>query len=210
MALIRRAFRPADAEQRRQRRQELGLPDKATFLYLGKLNKGKGLEMLMRAWKELSAERKDCHLVLVGGGGGQFRLRRGLRSFVEQSRLQDRVTFTGFQTDVHKYLQAADYFVFPSENEALGIALLEAMACELPAIASNVGGIPEIVTDGVDGRLLPVNNEQAWLNGMRDFMDNPTRAVPLGQQGRHGHGALQHRPHRRPASGSVSIHYAGA
>jgi glycosyltransferase involved in cell wall biosynthesis len=141
--------------------------------------------MLLRTWKSLSDERKDCHLVLVGGGGGQFlSCEIELRAFVLLKSLQDRVTFTGFQTDVHKYLQAADFFVFPSENEALSIALLEALSCELPCLASDISGNRDIVEDRRNGRLLPVNDETAWLNGMREFLGNPAQAIPLGKQGR--------------------------
>ena len=178
-------FRPATAELRRQRRKDLGLPDQTIFIYSGKLNKGKGLEMLLRAWGRLSAERKDCHLVLVGGGGGQFlSCEYELQAWVLKTGLHDRVKFTGFQTDVHKYLQAADYFVFPSENEALSIALLEALSCELPCLASDISGNRDIVEDGRNGRLLPANDEAAWLNGMRDVLTSPTSAVGLGLQGR--------------------------
>jgi len=178
-------FEPASPERRKQRRHELGLPDQTTFIYTGKLNKGKGLEMLLRVWRGLAAERTECHLVLVGGGGGQFlSCEQELRDFVERSGLQDRVTFTGFQSNVNGYLQAADAFLFPSENEALSIALLEALSCELPCLASDISGNRDIVENGRDGRLLPVGDEAAWLNALRDVLANPAQAAALGRQGR--------------------------
>lgn len=178
-------FEPASPELRRQRRKELGLPEQTTFVYTGKLNKGKGLDLLLRVWKNLAAERKDAHLVLVGGGGGQFlSCELALKALVLKFGLQSRVTFAGFQSDVHAYLQAADVFLFPSENEALSIALLEALSCELPCLASDISGNRDIVEDGLSGRLLPVGDEAAWLDGLRDFLANPARAAALGQQGR--------------------------
>lgn len=179
-------FAPASPEQRIHLRGQLGLPaDKKLFVYTGKLNRGKGLEMLLRAWKTITEERKDCHLALVGGGGGQFlSCENELRDFTEKNGMQDRITFAGFQTNVHRYLQAADFFVFPSENEALSIALLEALSCELPCLASDISGNRDIVTNGQNGILLPVNDEAAWINGIRDFLKNPATAASLGQKGR--------------------------
>ncbi len=178
-------FVPAGPDLRRQRRKELGLPEGTILLYSGKLNKGKGLEMLLRAWRQLAAELRNCHLVLVGGGGGQFlSCEKDLRDFVRESGLQNRVTFAGFQTGVHRYLQAADFFVFPSESEAFSIALLEALSCELPCVASDISGNTDVVQSGRNGLLLPANNEAAWTDGMRDLLANPARAAAFGAEGR--------------------------
>ena len=179
-------FEPADAGLREKLRQELGLPsDKKLFVFSGKLNKGKGLEMLLRVWQKVATERNDCHLVLVGGGGAQFlSCEQDLRDFVEKANLQQKVTFAGFQTEMHKYLQAADFFVFPSENEALSISLLEALSCELPCLASDISGNRDIVEDGKNGRLLPVNGEQSWLDAIRDALGEPAKYALLGKAGR--------------------------
>jgi len=178
-------FEPASPDQRLRKKQELGLPSRMLFAYSGKLNKGKGLEMLLRVWKIIAGERNDCHLVLIGGGGTQFlSCEKELRDFAEQSGLQSRITFAGFQPEMHKYLQAADYFIFPSENEALSIALLEALSCELPCLASDISGNRDIVANAQNGLLLPVNNEQAWHDAMFKVLDDPAMATGLGKAGR--------------------------
>lgn len=178
-------FEPLTGDKQ-QIREKLGLPaGKKIFTYSGKLNKGKGLEMLLRVWKKLAAERSDCHLVLVGGGGKQFlSCEQELRDYADSNSLQDRITFAGFQTEMFKYLQAADYFAFPSENEALSIALLEALACELPCLASDISGNRDIANNGQNGLLLPVNDESAWLAAMRSVLDDPAGAIALGKAGR--------------------------
>jgi glycosyltransferase involved in cell wall biosynthesis len=101
------------------------------FAYSGKLNRGKGLEMLLRAWESIVAARPQARLVLIGAGGQQFlSCEDELREFVRANgRWRFTVTFTGYTQRVADHLRACDAFVFPSESEALGLALLEAMAC---------------------------------------------------------------------------------
>jgi len=179
-------FTPADEELRRKRREELGMPQhKQIFAYSGKLNKGKGLEMLLRAWKKLTDQRKDCQLLLIGGGGEQFlSCEQDLRNFTSSENIQASVTFAGFQTDMQKCLQAVDFFVFPSESEALSIALLEAQSCGLPCLASDITGNRDIIENNTHGLLIPANDEPAWLNGMLDALDHPDRFNMLGRNAR--------------------------
>jgi len=178
-------FAPVSVVQKIALRGCLGLPDKQIFAYSGKLNRGKGLEMLLRVWARLAALRPDIHLVLVGSGGGQYlSCEDGLREYVRARNLESTVTFTGYVQTVHEYMQVADVFVFPSESEALGLALLEAMACEVPALASDIPGVTDIVQDGRNGRLVPAKNEQAWLEAMCWVLDHPQQAHDLATCGR--------------------------
>lgn len=178
-------FAPVPAVQKSELRIRLGLPEKHIFAYSGKLNKGKGLEMLLQVWARLAALRPDVHLVLVGSGGGQYlSCEDKLREFVRARNLESTVTLTGYVQRVHEYVQAADVFVFPSESEALGLALLEAMACQVPAVASDIPGVTDIVLDGRNGRLVPAKDEQAWLEAMLWVLDHPRQAKYLAVQGR--------------------------
>jgi N-acetyl-alpha-D-glucosaminyl L-malate synthase BshA len=92
-----------------------------------------------------------ARLILVGDGPD--------RSEVEQRvadwGLNDAVTFAGEQQNLVPWLSVADLFLLPSAQESFGLAALEAMACEVPVVASNVGGLPEIVEDGVTGFVCP-------------------------------------------------------
>ncbi len=178
-------YSPVTGEARKQLRFNLGVPDKTVFAYSGKLNKGKGLAFLLQIWKKLIEGRDDIHLLLIGSGRDSFlSCEKELWDFVLKNDLNDTVTFTDYVENVHEFLQCSDYFVFPSENESLSNALIEALACGLPCFASDVGGIPDTVKDGLNGRLLPMRNEDEWLKAIREVMDGKDRAKKWGEQGR--------------------------
>lgn len=170
-------FTPVAPDARAALRSRLGLPQSAfIFAYSGKLNRGKGLDMLVRAWARVRAARKDAHLLLIGAGGQQFlSCENTLRGEAANRGLASSITFTGYVSNVADYLRASNAFVFPSESEALGLALIEGMSCGLPALASATGGILDIIEDGVNGGLLPVGDEPAWAEAMLDLMSRPDR-----------------------------------
>ena len=89
----------------------------------------------MRVWLEVQRQHPNVKLLVVGAGGLDIHnCEAELKAYVIANGLQDSVHFTGSVENVHEYLQVADIFVFPTENEAFGISLIEAMACGLPAI----------------------------------------------------------------------------
>lgn len=177
-------FAPVTAEERTALRRRLNLPDGRLFVYTGKLNRGKGLEFIVRVWNDWVKPHPDCKLVLVGSGAMQFlSCETELRDFVRGHGLESSVLFVGNVTNVNEYLQASDYFVFPSESEALPLALLEALATGLPAAASKIGGVTDIITDGNNGRLLPVNDAAAWAQCLTGLVERP-EARELGVRGR--------------------------
>ena len=177
-------FCPGTPGNRRALRQKLGLPEAILFAYSGKLNRGKGLERLLRVWARFTVRRRDVHLVLIGSGAGQhLTCEQALRNFVREHNLQATVTFTGYIDCVQDYLRAADVFVFPSESEAQGLAILEALACKVPVIASRIPGIMDMITDGVNGQLVDVRDEDAWLKALTAFIENPEKYRPLVEAG---------------------------
>ena len=95
-----------------------------------------------------------ARLIMVGDGPE----RSAAHHRAKQLGINDQVSFVGKQANITDYLAIADVFLLPSEQESFGLAALEAMACEVPVIASRVGGIPEVVTDGVDGCLSDMGN----------------------------------------------------
>lgn len=178
-------FSPVSPEARLVLRRKLGLPASRLFAYTGKLNRGKGLEFLVRVWKVWVARHPDCTLLLIGSGAGEFlSCETELRDYVEQNGLRDAVLFAGSVSNVQEYLQSSDFFVFASESEALPLALLEALAVGLPVLASDIGGCRAIITDGQDGLLAPVNNEAAWLAGLETLLAHPAQAEDRGRAGR--------------------------
>ena len=179
-------FAPADAARRAECRRALDLPAAGRiWAYSGKLNRGKGLEFLLRVWCDYIAAHPGELLVLIGSGGNQFlSCEAELRAAVRANALASSVRFTGYVTNVEAWLQAADAFLFPSENEALPLALLEALACGLPAIASDVGGMRDILRDGENGRRVAVNDAAAWRAAMETLAAAPEQAAAWGRGGR--------------------------
>ncbi|MEI6788668.1 MAG: glycosyltransferase family 4 protein [bacterium] len=178
-------FSPVAAEARAALRRKLGLPEGRLFAYTGKLNRGKGLEFLVRVWKDWSPHHPDCKFLLIGSGAMQFlSCEKELRDFVEQNAMQSSMLFAGSVSNVQEYLQASDFFVFPSESEALPLALLEALASGLPTLASDIGGCQAIVTDGHDGQLVPVNDVAAWVAGLNTLIGDPARVAEWSRAGR--------------------------
>lgn len=178
-------FVPATPGERAAARQRLGLPDGRLFAYSGKLNRGKGLEFLVRVWREWVPRHPDCKLLLIGSGAMQFlSCEKELRDFVLRHELETSVLFIGSVTNVHEYLRASDYFLFPSESEALPLALVEALACGLPALASDIGGVRDIIQDGRNGRLAPPNDAVEWTNRLNEFVDRPDPVRSFAASGR--------------------------
>ena len=127
-------------------RKSLGIPgDKAVVLFVGRMVEGKGLNLLLQA----CARRRDWRCVAVGDGP----MRGTMEALARQHGLD--VLFAGTQTDMTPWYLAADVVALPSRSEAFPMVLLEAAAHRRPVIATDVGGVPEIVTHGKTGLLLP-------------------------------------------------------
>ncbi|MEJ2503056.1 MAG: glycosyltransferase family 4 protein, partial [Gemmatimonadota bacterium] len=178
-------FTPASPGEKATLRRDLDLPDATIVMYTGKLNRGKGLELLLQVWDELVPEHPEAHLVLVGSGHHQaLSIEPQLRSFVRTRSLEDRVTFTGETDRVADYLKAADLFVMPSESESQCLSLIEAMATGLPAVATAVGGIPEYFEDGRHGVLVDPQDAEALARGLRTLLDEDGARPEQGRAAR--------------------------
>jgi len=177
-------FHPVTADEKQALRKSLQLPAGMLFAYSGKLNRGKGLELLLRVWQKFSGLHPDARLILIGSGGGQhLSCESFLRDFVREHRLEKSVTFTGYVERVPDYLNAVDVFVFPSECESMGLAVLEALACKLPVIASRIPGVMDMVEDGVNGRLVDVKDEAAWLAAMNETVSQSSIYHQMAETG---------------------------
>ena len=147
-------------------------------LFVGRLHRQKGVDTLIRALPLLP----EATVMLVGDGPERAPLRR----LATDLGVADRVTVTGFVPHgmVPGLLAGADVVVLPSRYEELGTALVEAMAAGRPVVASHVGGIPELVRDGVDGLLVPPDDPAALAKAVTRVLANPVLAAELGASGR--------------------------
>jgi glycosyltransferase involved in cell wall biosynthesis len=178
-------FRPADPVERAALRARLGLPDGVLAAWSGRLLRGKGLETLLEALARVAGDVKDLRLLLVGSGEGQaLSIEDELRRGAGAAGLAERVVFTGRVERVEDALRAADLFVFPSVFEALGISLVEAAACGIPAVASRTGGIVDVVEEGRSGLLVAPADAAALAEGLRALGTDPGRRAAMGREAR--------------------------
>jgi glycosyltransferase involved in cell wall biosynthesis len=179
-------FCPADAEARAVLRQKLGLPAGSPIVvYTGRLVRPKGLPLLLRAWKEIAGQRANARLLLVGEGGLDIHnCEAELRQYVRENQLDASVCFTGGVADVGDYLRAADIFALPSEKEGLSGSLLEAMACGLAVVCTDVGGLKEIARHGETSLVVPVNDLDHLVGALGRLLDDGGLRQRLGAAAR--------------------------
>ena len=176
-------FRPVTESEKGEIRQKLGIPEKASLVvYTGRLVSYKGLPLLLKVWERILKRHPTAFLLLVGGGSLDIHnCERELRDFVQTRNLQGGVSFAGEVHDVHSYLQAADIFVFPTEKEAFGISLIEAMACGLPVIATAVGGLKDILEHRRNGWVVAAGDEEGLHQALEHMLSDTVLAESLGR-----------------------------
>ena len=157
-------FRP-DAERRAAARREWGVADEAlVFGAVGRLHADKGLDLAVEGLRRLAVRHpcRDLRLVLVGDGPEKESLARASRD----AGLAERVVFAGFTARPWEAYAGLDVFLLPSRDEALPLALLEAMACGCCPIAMAVGGVPEVIAGPATGWLVAPGDGAAFVEAM--------------------------------------------
>lgn len=168
------------AEARRAMSEAVATPIPANALWVGavaELHPTKGLDVLIRAFSLAEGSLAQAVLVLVGAGQDKGRL----TALAHMLRIEDRVFFAGHIRDAARLLPALDLFVLPSHSEALGYALLEAGQAKLPVVASDVGGIPEIVEDGVTGVLVSAGDDRELSHALVSMMEHDEKRAQYAQ-----------------------------
>jgi glycosyltransferase involved in cell wall biosynthesis len=155
-----------DEDVRAAKRKELGLSNEFLWLAVGRLEPVKNHTTLLRAFAKIASKTR---LVIAGAGP----LHAELRSLALDLGLRDRVSFPGFQSDVCRWMQAADGFALCSSWEGLPITLLEAGACELPAVITDIPGSREVLPDSLHGTAVPVGDADALASAMTALMCLP-------------------------------------
>jgi len=161
-------------------RTELGIPVDADLLTtVAVLRPQKGIQFMIRALPEVIASNPNTYYLIVGSGSHQ----NALIEEVNKAGLNDRVIFAGMRKDVPRLLTACDVFVLPTLTEALPTVLAEAMAAKLPIVASRVGGIPEMVTDGQNGCLVEPEDLDGLASACIHLLKNAETRVAMGAAG---------------------------
>ncbi|MDR4506265.1 MAG: glycosyltransferase [Candidatus Scalindua sp.] len=132
--------------------------DTLSILFVGKLCFEKGIKELLNTFKLLSKEHKHLHLIMVG----KNTIPKWIESFIKENQMYDSITLTGpvDHEDLKKYYSSASIFVLPSHIEGMPTVMFEAMANRLPIIISRVGGVEEVIKEGINGLLVEPRSEE--------------------------------------------------
>jgi glycosyltransferase involved in cell wall biosynthesis len=163
-----------------QKRQEIGIEDDCFLIVTaGRLVPVKGYTYLITAIAQVITEIPNIRLVFLGDG----ELRGELSGQVKTLGLGKHVLFLGMRNDVPETISCSDLFVLPSINEGFGVVLLEAMAMKCPIVATNVGGVPEVVLDGETGILVPPGDPAQLSEGIIRLARDHALAARMAEHG---------------------------
>jgi len=163
-------------------RDEYGIScDDVLVGVVARLEPEKGHQYLIEAWPAVVAGAPRAWLAIVGDGSACVALRAQAEALPTPSR--NRIVFTGRRTDISAVTAELDIAVLPSLREAQGISILEAMARRKPVVASAVGGVPEVLTDGVDGLLVPPRDVPALADALLRLARSPSLRERMGEAG---------------------------
>jgi glycosyltransferase involved in cell wall biosynthesis len=161
-------------------REEFGMePGSSIVGVVGRLELEKGHPTLLEAWPLVLRDVPDAYLLIVGEGTRQ----EALHQIAREQGVERHVIFTGRRDDIPAVTAALDVAVLPSYREAQGLTILEAMALSRPVVASNVGGIPEMIENGVTGLLVPPHDPPALAGAIARLLRDHPYADMLGRAG---------------------------
>lgn len=176
-------YTPPLYEMKRSLREKLALPmEHKLAIFVGRLNPVKGLDTLIYAWRRVSRsmDRNDIRLLILGEGPEES----FLKELTGQLGMEKKVVFLGRRDNVVKYLQSADVFVLPSLSEGLSNALLEAMACGLAVVATDIAGNNEVVVHRKNGLLVPPRDPGTLAKTLLTVLQEEELAEELGEEAR--------------------------
>jgi N-acetyl-alpha-D-glucosaminyl L-malate synthase BshA len=168
-----------DEAQRSQARLQFAKPDEAILMHLSNFRPVKRVLDVVKILAQVVKEQ-PAQLVLIGDGPD----RSAAEWLAHDLGIQSRVHFLGKQERVNELLPLADLLLMPSELESFGLAALEAMACRVPSIATRVGGVPELVDDGVTGMLFAVGDIEGMASGALELLSNRSRLAEMRETAR--------------------------
>lgn len=178
--VVHNFFNPQPATRSRADvRKELGIADGETMLlHLSNLRPLKRIDLLLKTAAKLATNARFKLVILAGEDFSPF------TAEVERLGLRERIVVRERVTDIENYLQAADLGLFTSETESFCLSILELMSVGCPSVAFAVGGIPEVVTNGKSGVLVPFGDVDAMTAAVDSLIKDPTRRAELGRTAR--------------------------
>ncbi len=168
-------FTPGD---RSAARRSLGLPAEAICIgIVGRFGPHKGHIELISAFEKIAHQFPASHLLIAGGGGSE---EASVAGRVQSSAIRERIHLAGFQSDPRSCYHALDLLAVPSTNEGLSNAVLEAMACAVPALVRTDCGHEQIITSGADGWIATLDTPDTLANRLAELLQNPAHLVSCG------------------------------
>jgi len=162
-------------------RRELGISEETRMIgFVGRLEPVKGCDLLIQAAPLVLKEAPDTVFIIVGDG----RDRAAMETEVREQGLEEHVRFCGFRADIHDVFAAMDLFVMPSRNEGIPLVLLEAMYFGVLILATDVGGVPEVIEDGRNGTLVPPEDVEALVGGICALLADREKAERMIREGK--------------------------
>ncbi len=173
--------RAATPEERRAARKQWDIPaDAYVIAAIGRLSTEKRFDLYLQACAALAEKLPKCRFLLVGGGKQEA----NLKALAESLSISERVIFTGLTRDMESVYAATDLVMLTSDTEGTPHVLLEAMGSGIPVVATVVGGIPEFITSGDHGLLVPPGNKDALVECVLQIHGDPALARKLIEGGR--------------------------
>ena len=170
-----------DENVRAETRRQLGVaPDAFVVGWVGRMTAVKRTDDVVRALRGLVDRGVDAYLCLVGDGPD----RDHLEQYAHELGVVKRCLFVGYQEDVARFYSAMDALLLPSVNEGTPVSVIEALAAQRPAVATRVGGTPDVIRDGVDGFLVEVGDADALSERLAELAGDPERRAQMGADGR--------------------------
>ncbi|MGB9877886.1 MAG: glycosyltransferase [bacterium] len=154
--------------------------DVVKIFNVASFKKEKNISLLIDAFEKALAKEEKLRLILVGNGP----LKDLIQNLIEEKRLKEKVILAGRRSDIPSCLSDCDIFALSSDSEGFGMAIIEAMAMGKPVIATNVGGIPEIVENGYTGLLVPPRNPQLLAEAILKLAKDEKLREEMGKRGR--------------------------
>ncbi|MBN2190632.1 MAG: glycosyltransferase family 4 protein, partial [Candidatus Aureabacteria bacterium] len=164
-----------------KKKREIGFDERDMVIgTIGRISPEKGHIYLLKAAKEVCRTRRNVKFIIIGDGP----VKKELERWVFKNNLSDRIIFTGSIEEIKEVLSVFDIFVLPSQKEAFGLSLLEAMACGKAVIATDIGGIPSIVENDKLGVLIKPRNIGLMSDAILELLGDENRRLDMGANAR--------------------------